>query len=339
MLVTGGAGRVGKAATQRLVQNGWDVRVIGLEDGIDVPGVEFIKCDIMDYDAVREQMRGCQAVVHLAAIASPSLAVNHKVFDANASGTFHVFEAAAVEGIRKIAHASSINALGCSYNLVDINPRYFPVDEAHPTYTTDSYSFAKGVVEQIGEYYWRRDGISSVALRFPAVVAQDTTKSEAYGERRRNAHRILDELAALPPAESRAKIADVKKRVLDYRKGRPLEYKDGNPNAYQRRYSEEPLWGIFAFDRFNYWAVVDERDSAQALEKGITADYEGAHTLFINDDHNHLCYDSKTLVRLFFPEVNESDIRVTGTNSLVSIEKARKLIGYEPEHSVVHWQG
>ena len=46
---------------------------------------------------------------------------------------------------------------------------YFPIDEQHPTFTTDSYSFSKQVMEEIGAYFWRREGISSVLLRLPGV--------------------------------------------------------------------------------------------------------------------------------------------------------------------------
>ena len=335
VLVTGGAGRVGRATTERLVKNGWDVRVIGLEEGMDAPGVEFVKCDIMNYDEVREQMRGCHAVVHLAAIASPGLDVGHKVFDVNVSGTFHVFEAAAAEGIRKISHASSINALGCTYNLGDFVPKYFPIDEAHPNNTSDPYSFAKGLVEEIGEYYWRRDGIASVALRFTAVTPRDMLTSEGYIKRRETTKRVLDELLTLPPAEAKKRLDAVKESVVTFRKGRGMEWNDGPP---KRPNIDDPLWAIYNLDRYTLWSVIDERDAAQSLEKGITADYEGGHALFINDDHNSMGYDSKTLVQLFFPEVSESVINVAGDDALLSIDKARNLIGFEPEYSVKHWQ-
>ena len=90
----------------------------------------------------------------------------------------------------------------------------------------------------------------------------------------------------------------------------------------------------FAVDRFNLWAFVDERDAAQSLEKGLTADYEGAHALFVNDHLNSIGYDSKDMVRLFFPEISAAHNNVSGMSSLVSIEKARTLIGFEPEYSI-----
>ena len=68
--------------------------------------------------------------------------------------------------------------------------------------------------------------------------------------------------------------------------------------------------------------------------QGLTADFEGDHVLFINDAYNSLAYDSRTLIRLFFPEVKHFKHDLPGTSSLVSIERARALIGFEPECSI-----
>jgi nucleoside-diphosphate-sugar epimerase len=45
----------------------------------------------------------------------------------------------------------------------------FSIDEEHPLYTTDPNSFSKQMIEEFGGYFWRRAGVSSVFLRFPAV--------------------------------------------------------------------------------------------------------------------------------------------------------------------------
>lgn len=337
VLITGGAGHIGKSTAERLIQRGWDVRLIGLETDVDIPGAEFVTCDIMDYDDLRKQMHGCAAVIHLAAIRGPQLAPAHKLFEVNVGGTFNVFEAAAAEGIRRVVQASSINAIGAAWSIGDIDIKYFPVDEEHPSFTTDPYSFSKEMIEDVGRYYWRRDGISSVALRYPGVFAADFSTSPEYRARRETAHKTLNELAAMPEAERKKRVAEVRQRTLDYRKTRPLEYKDGVVKWPQRSDIEDQLWYMYNFDRFNLWALVDVRDAAQSLEKGVTADYDGAHPLFINDHHNSTGYDSRWLARTFFPEISASNINLSGSESLVSIEKARTLIGFEPEYSVANW--
>jgi hypothetical protein len=338
VLITGGAGHIGKATTERFVRQGWEVRLIGLEQGLEVPGAEFVHCDIMKYDELREQARGCQVIVHLAAIRSPALGPGHKVFEVNVAGTFNVFEAAAAEGIKRVVQASSINAVGCAYNLTDIAPRYLPIDEDHPMLTSDPYSYSKELIEDVGRYFWRRDGISSVALRFPAVYRTGHLHSENSRQHRQNIHALLDELVALPEAERTARLAAVKTRVLEWRQKRPMEFKDKPPTPWNRNSGEEQLWYVYAFDRFNYWAFVDELDAAQSLEKAATAGFDGAHALFINDRRNAVGYDSKTLARLFFPEIDEANIALSGAGTLVSIDKARKLIGFEPDASGADWE-
>ncbi len=337
VLLTGGTGHIGKATTERLVHNGWDVRVIDLNREAEVPGADYVTCDILDYDDLRRQMRGCDAVIHLAAIRGPSLAPGHRLFEVNVAGTFNVFEAAAAEGIRRVVQASSINALGAAWGVTDMAIKYLPVDEEHPSFTTDPYSFSKEMIEDIGRYYWRRDGISSVALRFPGVYANDFIKTDDYRLRRETSQKVMDELARLSETERQARLADVKQRTLEYRKRRPFEYKDGVAKWPQRNNTDDLLWYIDAFDRYNLWAFLDVRDAAQSLEKGVTADYEGSHALFVNDDHNSIGYESAVLARYFFPEVSQSNVALTDTLSLVSIEKARALIGFEPEYSVANW--
>jgi nucleoside-diphosphate-sugar epimerase len=337
VLITGGAGLIGKATAERLIQRGWDVRLLGLETDVEIAGAEFVTCDIMNYDDLRKQMRGCEAVIHLAAIRGPQLAPAPKLFEVNVSGTFNVFEAAAAEGIRRVVQASSINALGAAWSIVDIDISYFPVDEQHPSSTTDPYSFSKEMIENIGNYYWRRDGISSVALRFPGVYPEGFLQSADYQKRRLDAHKVIDHFAALDDDARARRLTEIRQRALEYRKQRPLEYKDDRVQWPHHNNEADRLWYVYNFDRFNLWAFLDVRDAAQSLEKGLTADYEGAYALFINDHHNSMGYDSKTLVQLFFPEISDSNIALSGSSSLVSIEKARALIGFEPEYSVANW--
>ena len=92
------------------------------------------------------------------------------------------------------------------------------------------------------------------------------------------------------------------------------------------------------FGRSNFWASIDARDSAQAIEKGLLADYQGSFPLFINDSHNFSGIETETLAGLFFPGVKTRKRPIEGTESLVSIDKARALLGFEPEHSIHDWQ-
>lgn len=334
VLVTGGTGAVGRAVVERLVNHGWDVRVIGRRAGFDLPGADYRVCDVADYAELREQMTGCQTVVHLAAVPNPRTVPGHELFQTNTAGTYNVYEAAAAKGIQKLVQASSINAFGCFWGNRDIAPQYLPVDEAHPTFTTDPYSFSKTVVEAIGDYYWRRAGISSVALRLPGVWSRDRLAGDEFKTRQTQMRAALDKFAALPTAERRAKLDEVRRRTLEFRAAGNMEYPLGQGGLRRDGPPPDPIWIAYNFDRFNFWTYVDERDSAQSIEKGLTADYEGSHALFINDRINYLDYSSKALAQLFFPEIPEDKVTLDDAEALVSIAKARQMLGFEPEFSV-----
>lgn len=334
VLITGGTGAVGKATVERLVNNGWEVRVIGRRPGFELPGAEYQVCDITNFADVRGQMRGFDTVVHLAAVPNPRVSPGPDVFHINTVGTFNIYEAAAEEGIRKLVQASSINAFGCFWGNTDITPQYLPIDEEHPTYTTDVYSFSKNVIESIGDYYWRRAGISSVALRLPAVFSEARMTSEDARAQRRKTRALIDEFAAQPEDQRLARLATVRAAAIAVRQQGIMEYPAAAQGWQPGAFGEDPLNWVYNFDRLNFWAYVDEKDSAQSIEKGLTADYEGSHALFINAATNWLDYDSQTLASLFFPEVTEFKTMLTGSEALVNIGKARSVIGFNPEYKI-----
>jgi len=334
VLITGGTGNVGRTATARLVGRGFDVLVIGRREDMTPPGARYASCDIMDYDGLQEHVRGRDAVVHLAAIASPGRCPERDIYRVNALGTFHVFAAAEAEGIRRVVQASSINAFGSVFGCTDIQVQYLPVDEVHPTHTTDVYSFSKQTIESVGEYFWRRSGISSVALRLPGVHGQDAARRARFQAFLGRMRADLDALAAQPEPARSGRIAAILRTVRDYRALRPSDHR---PDGERPKLAEEtldPLFHMYNWARMDLCSGLDERDSAQAIEKALTADYEGAHALYVTDSHNMFGYDGETLARLLFPDVSDRTKPLDGDASLIDIDRARALIGFEPEHPI-----
>lgn len=333
VFLTGGRGRIAKAVIDRFLAKGGQIRAVDVVAGESSAGVDHVECDILDYAALHTAMQGCDVVVHLAALPAPMIAPAADTFQINVAGTYNVFEAAARRGIKRVVQASSINAIGCAYNITDLQLHYLPIDEAHPIFTNDVYSLSKQLIEEIGAYYWRRDGISSVALRFPWVYPSHYLASEMYHQRRTAAHALYAELAKLPDADRRQQLAETKQRVLAYRQQRPQEYETLQAQPDIGNMGDDPLFRAFFVDYFNFWAFVDERDAAQAIEKSLTADYDGAHALFANDPINFCDYDTATLLHWFYPDIPlKQDL--SGSASLINIAKAHQLIGFEPEFSV-----
>jgi len=116
-IVTGGAGFIGSHLVDLLVDGGEAVRVVE-RPGASVdhlpPGVEIVRADIRDREAVRNAMRGARRVYHLAA--NPNLWVrDRREFDAvNHRGTINVLDAAIAEGAERILHVSTESILTCA---------------------------------------------------------------------------------------------------------------------------------------------------------------------------------------------------------------------------------
>lgn len=331
ILLTGGSGSVGKAVIDRMVKRGFSVLVIGRREGMEFEGADYAACDIGDYPRLREVIRGCDAVIHLAAIANPGAGTPEQVFAANAQGTFNVFQAAAEEGIRRIVQASSINATGQFYGLKPAPLHYLPIDEAHPVFSTDAYSFSKHIIEEIGEYFWRREGITSAAYRLPWVAPAE--QHEKMGMRRDPLSPLVETLLKKSPEERMAWFEKTWQAYNDFRAQRPYETQ-GRAMQLMNELPDDQRAGMRAMmSRVNFFTMLDERDSAQAMEKGLTSDYTGAHTLFINDSHNWTGIESAALAEVFYPDVKTFRKPLVGKETLVSIDRARQLIGFEPEYT------
>ncbi len=331
VLITGGAGHVGTPITERFVARGWDVRVIGVDATCDLKGVKYSQTDILDYEALRDHVEGCDAIVHLAAIPSTVSHPNHALFEINVAGTYNVFEAAERAGVKRIAQASSINALGGYWGCDDRQFEYFPLDEAHPLHTTDAYSLSKQLVEEIAAYYWRRAGISSVSFRLPAVWSDAVIEERQLRGHLQAKRDALTAFQQLPEDEQREQLALVREKTLELRARRVMEYEAAKSGIFDRDApNQDPLFSSYFFDRYNYWTFIHTDDSTQAFERAVTADYEGAHPLFVNSDRNYLDYDSEALLSIFFPDVRGRSEAIAGAQTLVSFDRAHDLLGYEP---------
>ena len=113
-VVTGGAGFIGSHLVENLVKRGERVRVVERPgaDAAHLPeGVEVVRADIRDREAVAEALRGSRRVYHLAA--NPNLWVRDRdEFDAvNHRGTVNVLDAALDAGAERVLHTSTESIL------------------------------------------------------------------------------------------------------------------------------------------------------------------------------------------------------------------------------------
>jgi len=185
--VTGGSGELGRNLVPYLLEQGHAVVSIDralppMDFSRPRPWPEYMAADTRDFGEVVGCLRGCDAVIHLAAHRSPMGHPDTVVYVENTAGSYNVLSAAATLGIKRVCLASSINAIGGAFSRA---PRYdyFPVDERHPTYAEDPYSLSKWVLEQQADAFARRfEDMRIASLRFHGLMEERerATKFASY---------------------------------------------------------------------------------------------------------------------------------------------------------------
>jgi nucleoside-diphosphate-sugar epimerase len=84
--------------------------------------------------------------------------------------------------------------------------------------------------------------------------------------------------------------------------------------------------------KWNLWAYIDARDGAQAIRKALEADRTGAEVFVIANADTVMTRPNAELAAEVFPDVPLA-ADVGPNETLLSIDKARQLLGYEPRHS------
>lgn len=184
VLVTGGSGRAGKYVIKELVKRNHQVvngDIIESHQNLENSKVKFKKINFTDYGETIFATEECEAIIHLAAIPSPGVIPNEEIFRVNMLSTFNVLQAAEEKGIGKIVLASSVNALGAGWPATlwgesPIAPKYFPIDENHPTRNKDVYSLTKWLGEEMAESFARKRTVQISSMRFHALWDEKMSK-------------------------------------------------------------------------------------------------------------------------------------------------------------------
>ena len=171
ILVTGADGFIGSHLTETLVRAGYEVKAFVLYNSFnswgwldhcaaDVKGkFEVFAGDIRDPHGVKEAMKGCDAVLHLAAlIAIPySYHSPDTYVDTNIKGTLNVLQASRELGVRRVVHTSTSEVYGSA--------RFVPITEEHPLQGQSPYSATKIAADQLAYSFY-------ASFHLPVVVAR-----------------------------------------------------------------------------------------------------------------------------------------------------------------------
>ena len=188
IVVTGGAGRLGRYVIKELIGHGHEVSSIDMV----VPAEQACPSFVVDLAEVRglfSVFEGAQAVIHLARIPfpytangfdpasrtwkTPDVAADAERFCHNVTISYNVLVASVEAGVKRIVSGSSLAIYGLYYPSCPNAPDYLPIDENHPLLPQDPYGMTKLMGENICDAFARKKKIQIASLRFAGISTDE----------------------------------------------------------------------------------------------------------------------------------------------------------------------
>ena len=180
VLVTGGAGYIGSAATAILLERGFDVTVLddcstGHRDAV-AGGAKFINGSILDSQVVADALVDCDAVFHFAAksLVGESVDKPDLYFDVNVNGTRNLLDQMSKANISKLVFSSTAATYG--------EPEVIPITEDAKPKPTSPYGTTKLAVDQMITEE-AKSGLAAISLRYFNVAGAYKSKAGWLAER------------------------------------------------------------------------------------------------------------------------------------------------------------
>lgn len=167
VLVTGGGGFIGSHLVGRLLGEGYGVRVLdnfatGNRDNLAevLDEIELVEGDVQSYERVNTAVRGCEIVLHQAALPSVPRSIQDPLTSnaANVIGTLNILLASRDERVKRVVYASSSSVYGANQEL--------PKREDGPALPISPYAVAKLAGEGYCRSFSQVYGLETVALRY-----------------------------------------------------------------------------------------------------------------------------------------------------------------------------
>jgi nucleoside-diphosphate-sugar epimerase len=172
VLITGGAGTLGRALVPMLAAQGWTVRLADIRSA-DEPNADVRSVDLRRADDVSGALDGVDAIIHAAAWHGVHLRDHspRDFWELNVDGTFNVLEAAAEAGVGRLVLSSTMGVYGSS-SRPDPDGPAVRVHEHLPLRPGDIYGESKVIAERLAAFYEESRGIRAIALRYGMFVPE-----------------------------------------------------------------------------------------------------------------------------------------------------------------------
>ena len=171
ILVTGADGFIGSHLVEHLLENGANVKAFVYYNSFNSWGwidsfpksklenLEIFAGDIRDPNGVREAMKGCDIVFHLAALIAIPFSYHSpdSYVDTNVKGTLNIVQAAKDLSLERVVVTSTSEVYGTA--------KYVPIDESHPRQPQSPYSASKIGADCIAESFYRSFNVPITIVR------------------------------------------------------------------------------------------------------------------------------------------------------------------------------
>jgi len=177
VLITGGAGFVGRAILDRLVAAGRPVRALARSEAsagvLAEAGAEVARGDILDPASLERAMRGAEVVYHVAGLNGFCLPDPAELERMNVTGTRNAVRAAAAAGVRRLVLTSSAATIGEAHGAVATE------DSPHRGSFLSHYERSKFAAEREALAEAARLGLELVCVNPASVQGPGRTRGTA----------------------------------------------------------------------------------------------------------------------------------------------------------------
>lgn len=187
VLITGASGRLGPYVIRELAERHSLVLMSRRHPPDEFANIPFVQGDLNNFEDCQRAVEGVDAIQHLGAQPNP---VDHPdlrtraeeqgvkfdaTFKTNMLGTYYLMQAAIEADVKTVVMSGSNCALGHGFRIskTDIPIHYLPIDEEHPCYPEDSYSFSKRCGEDLLASYTRAYGIRTYVTRPSGITPEE----------------------------------------------------------------------------------------------------------------------------------------------------------------------
>lgn len=300
ILITGAAGFIGSNLCEHFITKGHHVialdnfatgRIENLNNLVDYPNFELIKGDIRDLGTCKQAVKGCDYVLHQAALGSVPRSIKDPITsnDVNVGGFLNMLTACKEASVKKMVYAASSSTYGDSAAL--------PKVESVIGKPLSPYAITKYVNELYADVFYKTYGLNTVGLRYFNVFGRKQDPNGAY--------------SAVIPLFTK-KLMNKESPVIngDGTYSRDFTYIDNVIQANERAMLSESPDAINTVFNVAYGDRTDLNMLVNLLKKSLSR------------------YDQEIAdIETHYGSLRAGDV----PHSLASIEKARSILGYDPQ--------